>query len=40
MAHFMFTLDWNCIHAFAFEQAKGTNVMCIMYLFINIRDGF
>jgi hypothetical protein len=24
----LFTLDWNHIHAFSFEQAKGTNVMC------------
>jgi hypothetical protein len=22
--------DWNCFHAFTFEQAEGINVMCIM----------
>jgi hypothetical protein len=31
-----FTLDWNCIHAFAFKQAEGTNVIYIVYHFINI----
>jgi hypothetical protein len=26
----LFTLDWNCIRAFAFEQTKGTNVIYIV----------
>jgi hypothetical protein len=39
-AHVLFTLNWNCIHVFTFEQAEGTNVMYIMYHFINIGDGF
>jgi hypothetical protein len=32
----LFTLDWNCIHAFTFEQAEGTNIMYILYHFVNI----
>jgi hypothetical protein len=32
----LFVVDWNCIHAFAFEQAEGTNVMYIMFHFDNI----
>jgi hypothetical protein len=35
----LFTLDWNCIHAFAFEQADGTNVMYIMYHLVDIGGG-
>jgi hypothetical protein len=28
-------VDWNCIHAFTFEQAEGINVMYITYQFVN-----
>jgi hypothetical protein len=32
----LFILDWNYIHAFAFEQVEGTDVIYIMYHFINV----
>jgi hypothetical protein len=32
----LFTLDCNWIRAFAFEQTEGTNVIYIMYHFVNI----
>jgi hypothetical protein len=32
----LFTRDWDCTFTFTFEQAECTNVIYIMYYFVNM----